>query len=139
MYVCNSLCLVVYPRQAAYPQHVPHPPCTPSHPPPPSLNTCVCLRCWWQAGTAGTTLTCYFVFLGEFVTREHVRHNKSGIAHRGRTRINHSRELPLLLLCFVTVYFMFILTASSTCLTPPPHVLCPRCWLQAGTAGTTSL
>jgi hypothetical protein len=32
--------------------------------------------------------------LGVFVTREHVRHNKSGIAHRGRTRINHLRELP---------------------------------------------
>jgi hypothetical protein len=31
---------------------------------------------------------------GVFVTREHVRHNKSGIAHRGRTRINHLRELP---------------------------------------------
>jgi hypothetical protein len=29
-----------------------------------------------------------------FVTREHVRHNKSGIAHRGRTGINHLRELP---------------------------------------------
>jgi superfamily II DNA/RNA helicase len=28
-------------------------------------------------------------FLGVFVTREHVRHNKSGIAHRGRTGINH--------------------------------------------------
>jgi hypothetical protein len=27
--------------------------------------------------------------LGVFVTREHVRHNKSGIAHRGRTRIYH--------------------------------------------------
>jgi hypothetical protein len=27
--------------------------------------------------------------LGVFVTREHVRHNKSGIAHRGRTGINH--------------------------------------------------
>jgi hypothetical protein len=26
---------------------------------------------------------------GVFVTREHVRHNKSGIAHRGRARINH--------------------------------------------------
>jgi hypothetical protein len=26
---------------------------------------------------------------GVFVTREHVRHNKSGIAHRGRTRIKH--------------------------------------------------
>jgi hypothetical protein len=25
--------------------------------------------------------------LGVFVTREHVRHNKSGIAHRGRTGI----------------------------------------------------
>jgi hypothetical protein len=33
-------------------------------------------------------------FLGVFVTREHVRHNKSGIAHLGRTRINHLRELP---------------------------------------------
>jgi hypothetical protein len=32
--------------------------------------------------------------LGVFVTREHVRHNKSGIAHRGRTGINHLRELP---------------------------------------------
>jgi hypothetical protein len=31
---------------------------------------------------------CLF-FLGVFVTREHVRHNKSGIAHRGRTGINH--------------------------------------------------
>jgi hypothetical protein len=31
---------------------------------------------------------------GVFVTREHVRHNKSGIAHRGRTRKNHLRELP---------------------------------------------
>jgi hypothetical protein len=30
--------------------------------------------------------------MGVFVTREHVRHNKSGIAHRGRTRINHLRE-----------------------------------------------
>jgi hypothetical protein len=29
------------------------------------------------------------LFMGVFVTREHVRHNKSGIAHRGRTRINH--------------------------------------------------
>jgi hypothetical protein len=26
---------------------------------------------------------------GVFVTREHVRHNKSGIAHRGKTRISH--------------------------------------------------
>jgi hypothetical protein len=32
--------------------------------------------------------------LGVFVTREHVRHNKSGIAHRGRTGMNHLRELP---------------------------------------------
>jgi hypothetical protein len=32
--------------------------------------------------------------VGVFVTREHVRHNKSGIAHRGRTGINHLRELP---------------------------------------------
>jgi hypothetical protein len=31
---------------------------------------------------------------GVFVTCEHVRHNKSGIAHRGRTRVNHLRELP---------------------------------------------
>jgi hypothetical protein len=29
------------------------------------------------------------VNMGVFVTREHVRHNKSGIAHRGRTGINH--------------------------------------------------
>jgi hypothetical protein len=27
--------------------------------------------------------------LGVFVTREHVRHNKSGITHRGKTRISH--------------------------------------------------
>jgi hypothetical protein len=27
--------------------------------------------------------------LGVFAIREHVCHNKSGIAHRGRTRINH--------------------------------------------------
>jgi hypothetical protein len=27
--------------------------------------------------------------MGVFVTREHVRHNKSGIAHRGRTRMYH--------------------------------------------------
>jgi hypothetical protein len=26
---------------------------------------------------------------GVFVTREHVRHNKSGITHRGKTRISH--------------------------------------------------
>jgi hypothetical protein len=28
-------------------------------------------------------------YLGVFVTREHVRHNKSGITHRGKTRISH--------------------------------------------------
>jgi hypothetical protein len=38
-----------------------------------------------------------------FVTREHVRHNKSGIAHRGRTRINHLRELPTKLNHFAAV------------------------------------
>jgi hypothetical protein len=32
--------------------------------------------------------------MGVFVTCEHVRHNKSGIAHQGRIRINHLRELP---------------------------------------------
>jgi hypothetical protein len=31
---------------------------------------------------------------GVFVTREHVRHNNSGITHRDRARINHLRELP---------------------------------------------
>jgi hypothetical protein len=31
-------------------------------------------------------LICYW---GVFVTREHVRHNKSGITHRGKTRISH--------------------------------------------------
>jgi hypothetical protein len=41
--------------------------------------------------------------LGEFVTSEHVRHNKSGIAHRGRTRINHLRELPTRLNHFAAV------------------------------------
>jgi hypothetical protein len=43
------------------------------------------------------------LFMGEFVTREHVRHNKSGIAHRGRTRINHLRELPTRLNHFAAV------------------------------------
>jgi hypothetical protein len=33
-------------------------------------------------------------FWGVFVTREHVRHNKSGITHRDRAKINHLRELP---------------------------------------------
>jgi hypothetical protein len=41
--------------------------------------------------------------MGVFVTREHVRHNKSGIAHRGRTRINHLRELPTKLNHFAAV------------------------------------
>jgi hypothetical protein len=41
--------------------------------------------------------------MGVFVTREHVRHNKSGIAHRGRTRINHLRELPTKLDHFAAV------------------------------------
>jgi hypothetical protein len=41
--------------------------------------------------------------LGVFVTREHVRHNNSGIAHRGRTRINHLRELPTKLKHFAAV------------------------------------
>jgi hypothetical protein len=42
-------------------------------------------------------------FRGVFVTCEHVRHNKSGIAHRGRTRINHLRELPTKLNHFAAV------------------------------------
>jgi hypothetical protein len=37
------------------------------------------------------------------VTREHVRHNKSDIAHRGRTRIDHLRELPTKLDHFAAV------------------------------------
>jgi hypothetical protein len=41
--------------------------------------------------------------VGVFVTREHVCHNKSGIAHRGRTRINHFRELPTKLNHFAAV------------------------------------
>jgi hypothetical protein len=32
--------------------------------------------------------------IGMVVTREHVRHNKSGITHRDRVKINHLRELP---------------------------------------------
>jgi hypothetical protein len=32
---------------------------------------------------------CILLILGVFVTREHVRHNKSGITHRGKTRISH--------------------------------------------------
>jgi hypothetical protein len=46
-----------------------------------------------RIGTAGCDAACLGI-LGVFVTREHVRHNKSGIAHRGRTGINHLRELP---------------------------------------------
>jgi hypothetical protein len=41
--------------------------------------------------------------LGVFVTREHVGHNKSGIAHWGKTRINHLRELPTKLNHFAAV------------------------------------
>jgi hypothetical protein len=32
---------------------------------------------------------CIWCFVCCFVAHEHVRHNKSDIAHRGRTRINH--------------------------------------------------
>jgi hypothetical protein len=32
---------------------------------------------------------CRVCVMGVFVTREHVRHNKSGITHRGKTRISH--------------------------------------------------
>jgi hypothetical protein len=39
MYVCNSLCLVVYPRQAAYPQHVPPPPGLHPFASPPPLHS----------------------------------------------------------------------------------------------------
>jgi hypothetical protein len=41
--------------------------------------------------------------MGVFVTREHVCHSKSGIAHRGRTRVNHLRELPTKLDHFAAV------------------------------------
>jgi hypothetical protein len=42
----------------------------------------------------GLTATKKLTFGGVVVTREHVRHNKSGITHRDRAKINHSRELP---------------------------------------------
>jgi hypothetical protein len=48
---------------------------------------------WWTE-TAMSARECPKMDMGVFVTREHVRHNKSGIAHRGRTGINHLRELP---------------------------------------------
>jgi hypothetical protein len=47
------------------------------------------------AGLHASTLKCPVVLQvqrckwGVFVTREHVRHNKSGITHRGKTRISH--------------------------------------------------
>jgi hypothetical protein len=37
----------------------------------------------------GTHTRVHINILGVFVTREHVRHNKSGITHRGKTRISH--------------------------------------------------
>jgi hypothetical protein len=49
--------------------------------------------CVWGGGwgqmCVDTLIAPGVIFLGVFVTREHVRHNKSGIAHRGRTGINH--------------------------------------------------
>jgi hypothetical protein len=41
--------------------------------------------------TAGIHVTSFLPqhLMGVFVTREHVRHNKSGIAHRGKTRLSH--------------------------------------------------
>jgi hypothetical protein len=64
--------------------------CTAHHP------SCVCIRCAFTACALG-------LVMGVFVTREHVRHNKSGIAHRGRTGINHVRELPTKLNHFCSV------------------------------------
>jgi hypothetical protein len=60
-------------------------------------------HCEAQCATADVSHGCVLLFLGVFVTREHVRHNKSGIAHRGRTRINHLRELPTKLNHFAAV------------------------------------
>jgi hypothetical protein len=56
---------------------------THSRPPPHSVLLSSCCQ----------TCTALLV-LGVFVTREHVRHNKSGITHRDRAKINHLRELP---------------------------------------------
>jgi hypothetical protein len=42
-----------------------------------------------KLGGAGGLLFILAANLGVFVTREHVRHNKSGITHRGKTRISH--------------------------------------------------
>jgi hypothetical protein len=39
-------------------------------------------------------LYCVSHISGVFVTREHVRHNKSNITHRGRARIHQQRQLP---------------------------------------------
>jgi hypothetical protein len=50
----------------------------------PRMGTCASTRgCGTPTNWRGTVL------LGVFVTREHVRHNKSGITHRGKTRISH--------------------------------------------------
>jgi hypothetical protein len=49
---------------------------------------------WHQVTAKQVCCAQQLLLLRVFVTREHVRHNKSGIAHRGRTGINHLRELP---------------------------------------------
>jgi hypothetical protein len=79
-------------------------------PSPSGPPTAECQACSWNVGTTGgcqpgrcnhkgrphnlQLRAAVFFFGSVLVTREHVRHNKSGIAHRGRTGINHFRELP---------------------------------------------
>jgi hypothetical protein len=56
----------------------------------------------WSIGT-GTGSQSAIVFMGVFVTCEHVHNNKSGIAHRGKPRMSHERELPTKLNHFAAV------------------------------------
>jgi hypothetical protein len=52
-------------------------------------HTLFCKLTVQPLGDLGIWANPKYLFLGVFVTREHVCHNKSGIAHRGRTGINH--------------------------------------------------
>jgi hypothetical protein len=48
------------------------------------LSDAHCLYSLWYC-SVHASVVCFI--LGVFVTREHVRHNKSGITHRGKTRL----------------------------------------------------
>jgi hypothetical protein len=56
-----------------------------------TMDACTQQQSWWNVGLCEACRACAELPLiwGVFVTREHVRHNKSGITHRGKTRISH--------------------------------------------------